>query len=98
MHFKTYIRVVAVLVTVVLLTMVSDFLALNDIFRDYVSLDALRSTTGISPVLPSWTMATLEWKWLEIMFVIRLLAVVGILFALYQLMSKQSERFTSAGE
>ena len=68
---------------VILLTMLSDFMALHDVYNDYVSEGALRQVAvNITSALPDWAMADKEWLWIRIMFFIRLTAILGIIAVL----------------
>ena len=67
------------LILALLVTMLSDYMALHDIANDYVSLEVLEmhQIKGASS-LPSWTGTPLEWQWIEFMFAARLL-IIGLL-------------------
>lgn len=76
------------LILALLVTMLGDYLALHDIAKDYVSLEVLEmyDIPGAS-TLPSWTGTPLEWQWIEIMFVARLV-IIGLIGYFIQNLSK----------
>jgi hypothetical protein len=86
MKAKVTLRIVAVLAVLVLVTMISDFLALHDIFNDYVSPKVLHVMAMDGLSFPEWTLAPLEWKWVEIMFATRLVLISGILYFIGKMM------------
>lgn len=60
----------------ILITMFSDFLALHDIADDYVC-QKIPETYAIkeASTLPAWTHASLEWQWIEFMYISRLVLI-----------------------
>ena len=77
--------ILMVFCVVILLSVVSDFMALHDIRQDYVSTSAL-DYAGISwkNVLPAWCSTSGEWKGVEISMIIRFfLSVFNILVLIY---------------
>jgi len=61
------ITLIMVIITIVLLA--GSYLALHDIFRDYVSPRALQEQTTFElGTLPEWTECRLEWRFLVIGF------------------------------
>ena len=82
MNAQRYLRIAAILSVLVLLTMAGDFLALHDIFNDYISPSAFKVVTNQSLSFPAWTKTPLEWQWIEIMFIARLVLVGSIFIVL----------------
>jgi len=71
--FLNLITLIMAIITIVLL--VGSYLALHDIFRDYVSPNALQEQTRLElGSLPEWTECRLEWRfvatgfWLVLLF------------------------------
>ena len=92
MKSQSTLKIIAVLAVLILVTMVSDFMALHDIFYDYVSPNVLRIVAVEGIAFPDWTLAPLEWKWVEIMFVTRLILVAGILYFIGRMMKLSHTR------
>ena len=64
-------------------TMALDFMTLHDIFNDYLSPDVL-SRLHIARDFPTWTAADLEWSWIRITFITRLILLAALFFLVYQ--------------
>ena len=73
--------VVLLIVIVSFVSMILNFLALNDIAGDYVSktvLQAQQVSSDIVAKLPDWSECKTEWNILKIDLVIRALSLIGI--------------------
>ena len=69
-----------VLSILMLICSIDDFLSLHDIKKDYISKAALQYLeTSTSKELPSWTNTTLEWRSVQISYLIRLVSMLTIL-------------------
>jgi len=80
---KLLTRITVVLGVLSLVCLVGYYLALHDIFQDYVSPKALQEQAKLAPdTLPSWITCSLEWRvvgigfWLMLAFHIVFLASV----------------------
>ena len=57
------VKITLVLGFVTLLMAIGDFLALNDIWHDYVSKEVFATyNENVSAILPAWTDTNLEWS------------------------------------
>ena len=66
----------------------TDFLALHDISKDYLSSERLESL-GISASLPTWTATEGEWQIVTISFVLRVLFLLLNILLLWFLLKKE---------
>ena len=66
-----------------------DFLALHDIFHDYVSKTVLsRFAMNTSGVLPTWTDTKSEWSALNVSYFIKSVIIVISFFIIFTLIKK----------
>lgn len=62
-NIQTLIKITLALGCVTLLMAFGDFLALNDIWHDYVSKEVIETySANVSKVLPDWSATKLEWN------------------------------------
>ncbi len=79
-----------ILISLLLLSLTFvDFLALADIHQDYVSTKVLKYLhMNISDELPVWTSTKLEWAWIRISLLIRVVLIVGVIIAMIKVSKK----------
>lgn len=71
------------------LSMVLDFLALTDIFHDYVSKTAIARFTATKPdVFPEWTNTPGEWRIVNLGYVLKLAGIMATIILLVVLRKK----------
>ncbi len=69
-----------------------DYLTLHDIYKDYVGQDIINRFQLNEFILPSWTQATLEWTWLRISFLGKLLIVFINIYFLIRLVHQSGNK------
>lgn len=78
-----------VLSIIVILLIFGDFMALHDVYRDYVSNDLLESLQiDISKELPEWTKQKMEWTFIEISLFLKSVFMVVIIVAIAKTIKK----------
>jgi hypothetical protein len=68
MRKKTLVKITALAGALSALCLVAYYLALHDIFHDYVSAKVIQENVSGSLSLPAWSACSLEWKIVGICF------------------------------
>ena len=78
-----------VLSLIMILLLIGDYLALHDIRQDYVSSDVLDTVqTDISNEIPEWASTKLEWTFVKISLLLKLIITPVIIIALAKTVKK----------
>ena len=78
-----------VLSLIMILLLIGDYLALHDIRQDYVSSDVLDTVqTDISNEIPEWASTKLEWTFVKVSLVLKMIIAPIIVIALSKTVRK----------
>lgn len=78
-----------VLSLIMFLLLIGDFLALLDIRQDYVSIDVLDTVqSGVSDEIPEWASTKLEWTFVRVSLLLKLIITPIIVIALAKTVRK----------
>ena len=90
MKFKDSIIGWALVLSLILvLLLIGDYLALHDIWQDYVSSDLLDAVeTDISNEIPEWASTKLEWTFVRVSLVLKMIIAPIIVIALARTVRK----------
>ncbi len=90
MKFKDSIIGWALVLSLILvLLLIGDYLALHDIRQDYVSSDVLEAVrTDISNEIPQWASTKLEWTFVRVSLVLKMIIAPIIVIALAKTVRK----------
>ena len=83
---ETLLKIVIILSIILFICTIDDFLALHDIYKDYVSRSALQYLEiETSQMLPEWTNTKLEWTSVTISYWVRFICIILMIIALFSL-------------
>ena len=86
---KALITLSLVLTVILIIFTIGDYLALHDIWKDYVSRGALTYLKiETSKPLPYWTKTNLEWTSVTVSYFVRFLVIIANVVVLYLLIKE----------